>query len=249
MDENVHRTTDGRFAYLTTMVAWLIGPAFAALGALFIYAYPPPPDAVDAAAPGPPRHFEREPRQALLADPPVITVGSFEHRCNECHRLFQTGLDGRRQYFQHTHIRMEHGINDRCANCHDVGSRERLVMRDGGTVGFAESARLCAQCHGPAYRDWQRGMHGKTLGSWRADDPRRSRLQCVQCHDPHAPAYEPMAPLPAPNTLRMGDQHASHGPSPSPLRRPLSAGGAPHDAHGPADHESTSQPSAEEHGP
>ncbi|MFG0284702.1 MAG: hypothetical protein ACF8R7_09800, partial [Phycisphaerales bacterium JB039] len=212
---------------------------------------------VDRSGPGPRHSFQPEPRAALLADPPVIAVGSFQHRCNECHRLFRTGLDDRRQFFQHTHIRTEHGINNRCANCHDVADRERLVLRDGGSVGFAASARLCAQCHGPAYRDWQRGMHGKTLGSWRADDPRRRRLQCVQCHDPHAPAYQPIEPLPAPNTLRMGDQHASHGPSQNPLRRSIGAGhedggqpdhGETHDtpAH---EHAAAPQPAAEDHGP
>jgi hypothetical protein len=79
---------------------------------------------------------------------------------------------------------------------------------------------VCAKCHGPAYRDWQKGTHGKTLGSWQAGDSRR-RLGCTECHDPHSPAYPRIVPLPAPTTLRMGDQdiiRREDEPDQSPLR-------------------------------
>jgi hypothetical protein len=207
----------------TALFTWLIGPIFAALGAWFIWLAPAPVNPIEPARAGPPRRFEPQPRLPVLTDPPVIAVGGYFRPCDDCHRLFQTPAQAgvRRQLLAHEHIELAHGLNDRCFNCHDRDHRERLVLRDGATVGFAESSRQCAECHGAAFRDWQRGAHGKTVGSWRADDERRRRLQCVECHDPHAPGYRPLEPLPAPFTLRMGDQSGGgdHGPSRSPLRR------------------------------
>ncbi len=87
------------------------------------------------------------------------------------------------------------------------------MLHDGTRIGFNYAPRLCAQCHGTVFRDWERGTHGKTMGSWDADDPRRHRLACNDCHDPHSPAYPKFAPLPGPNTLRMGEQHGVTGHS------------------------------------
>jgi hypothetical protein len=90
---------------------------------------------------------------------------------------------------------------------------------------------LCAQCHGTTYRDWQRGMHGKTMGSWDKSSGKQRRLLCTECHNPHAPAYGRLAPLPGPRTLRMnaGDEKDhQEGADPSPLhRRVPGAGGKP----------------------
>jgi len=112
-------------------------------------------------------------------------------------------------------------MNTRCVNCHDVTNRELLTLRDGSTVAYAQTPLLCAQCHGTTYRDWQKGTHGKTLGSWKTDSASQRRLSCNECHDPHSPRYAPYEPLPGPNTLRMGMQahEGGHGPERSPLRR------------------------------
>ena len=136
----------------TALTRWLIGPILAAAGACLFWLAPAPIDPVGPATPGPPRRFEPQPRRPILSDPPVITVGSFEQRCDECHRLFQTPPEGRRFLLAHQHIEFSHGLNDRCFNCHDRDRRERLALRDGTTVGFAESSRQCAQCHGGVFR-------------------------------------------------------------------------------------------------
>jgi len=149
--------------------------------------------------------------RVALTDPPTINLGTFDQRCNDCHSLFTNERDDGRGLTQHTNILLEHGTNDACLNCHDKDDREKLTLRGGKVVGYDHVELLCAQCHGPVYRDWQNGTHGKIIGYWNTDLGEAKKLICTECHDPHHPAYRPMPPLPGPNTLRMGDQHSGHG--------------------------------------
>ena len=149
--------------------------------------------------------------RVALADPPMVNIGTYDQRCNDCHGLFENTRPEYRELTQHTNIILDHGINDGCLNCHDKGDREKLTLRGGGTVGFDQVAQLCAQCHGPIYRDWQKGSHGKTIGYWDTDLGEATKLTCSQCHDPHSPSFKPMPPLPGPHTLRMGKHYADHG--------------------------------------
>ncbi|MFG0257249.1 MAG: hypothetical protein ACF8GE_05040 [Phycisphaerales bacterium JB043] len=201
---------------------WLITPVFLLLALVFwltsgtsqIPVAPTP--TFDAS------QLDTSPRRVALTDPPVVEIAGFEQRCNACHKIFESTWDGSRPLLQHTHVELHHGINDSCFNCHDVEDRERLVLHDGSTVGYSQVENLCAQCHGPVFRDWQRGAHGKTLGSWNITSADARRLTCSECHDPHSPAYELYEPLPGPNTLRMGEQQPkSHHDEPTnnPLRR------------------------------
>lgn len=155
-----------------------------------------------------------EPIRVMQSSPPIVHLGGFDRHCMECHRFFQPERESPRQLVQHTHIVMDHGLNDRCANCHDRVNTNRLTLRGDETVPFRESARLCAKCHGPTYRDWQHGMHGKTTGYWDRSRGDSHHFTCVECHDPHAPAFAPMQPLPGPHTLRMvltQPQEGAHG--------------------------------------
>lgn len=151
-----------------------------------------------------PAEISTAPVRAPLGDVPVAVIAGFEMRCMECHGLFESRPETARRLTQHRHIVLDHGLNDRCFNCHDDAQRDRLALRGDKTIPFTQVARLCAECHGPTYRDWQRGMHGRTMGSWDPRSDRQWRLICLQCHDPHSPAYKPFRPLPGPNTLRMG---------------------------------------------
>lgn len=162
------------------------------------------------------------PGRVVLGDPPTIPIAGFDQRCNTCHKLFESSWDGVRPLNQHQHIALSHGINNQCDNCHARDDREQLVLHDGSTVAFTRTETLCAQCHGPVFRDWERGTHGKTLGAWDLSSADAVRLSCAECHDPHSPAFEPIAPLPGPNTLRMGPQSAhkwTHDHERNPLRR------------------------------
>jgi len=209
--------------------AWAIGPAFLALAAWLLFLSPRvevPRGQTNIVAR---ERFAPGARRQPIGDPPAVLIGGYEHRCNECHRLFDSPPVERRTLVQHTNIAFNHGMNNRCFNCHDRTDRERLVLHDGTRIGFDEVPRLCSQCHGTVYRDWQRGTHGKTMGSWDAASGRQHRLNCNDCHDPHAPAYKPIPPLPGPNTMRMGDQSVplEHEPRHRPLRRWLEPNHAP----------------------
>lgn len=188
----------------TSRLAWLVGPGMLGLAAWFVWLAPP------AAAPvsGTPG-FERgalapDVRDTVDGDPPLTRVGAYEYRCSDCHRDFQNEVEKTSGLVQHTGIVFDHGMNNRCFNCHDRLDRNMLVGRDGGFISYTQIPLLCAQCHGPTYRDWERGMHGKTVGSWLTGSGAQRRLTCSQCHDPHAPAFPAYVPLPGPHTLRMG---------------------------------------------
>ena len=80
------------------------------------------------------------------------------------------------------------------------------MLQSKESIPYSGVTRLCAGCHGPTYRDWERGMHGRTDGYWDETLGEPHRLSCTECHDPHwprIPAMEPVAPLPPPHTLRM----------------------------------------------
>lgn len=160
--------------------------------------------------------------RVAMTDPPIVNLGTYDQRCNDCHSLFENKRNQSRALTQHTDIVLEHGANNACLNCHDNDNRDKLTLRGGGTVGYDQVELLCAQCHGPVYRDWQNGTHGKIIGYWNTDLGEAHKLKCSECHDPHHPAYQPMAPLPGPNTLRMGEQHTKdphHINERNPLQR------------------------------
>ncbi|MDQ7013567.1 MAG: hypothetical protein Q9O74_06675 [Planctomycetota bacterium] len=209
------------------MLGWLVGIGFFALAVVLLLTSggTTTPSAPTAAFD--PALIEVGPRRVVLTNPPTTRIGGFDQRCNACHQLFESEWDGQRPLVQHAHISLAHGINNRCDNCHARDDREQLSLHDGSTVSFDQTETLCAQCHGPVFRDWERGTHGKTLGAWDPSSPAARRLSCAECHDPHAPAFAPIEPLPGPNTLRMGDPLPPVGPHQSernPLRR-WNAGG------------------------
>lgn len=177
------------------------------------------------------------PRRVAMTDPAHILVEGVPQNCNGCHQIFQSSHPAGAIPSYHQDIRLYHGLNNRCVNCHDSADRQRLTLRDGATVSFADTPQLCAQCHGTAFRDWQRGTHGKTLGSWVTHSEAQHRLSCNECHNPHAPRYEPYTPLPGPNTLRMGDQSKppdqGHAGKQSPLQRSRNDPNAAHPNHKP----------------
>ena len=192
-------------------VVLLAGPAFLLLGAWFLLGprlanVPSPPASVIL-----PVDIDTAPRRTPLGDPPVTTINSYQRNCMDCHMLFPSPSGTQQLLRQHEDIVLDHGLNDRCLNCHDNADRDRLVLHDGATIGYGQVELLCAQCHGPTYRQWQRGGHGRTTGYWDAQLGPRRRLGCAECHEPHAPAFDAFVPLPGPNTLRMGDQDYQRG--------------------------------------
>ncbi len=206
--------------------SYLFCPVFLILAAYFIWVPDDldgvltPAVAVDTSV------LTAQARRDILTDPPTIKMGGFERTCMSCHRMFPPREDTPERFLQHSHVTLNHGINDRCRNCHWEKDRDRLVLRGGDVIGYNDVVKLCAKCHGLIFRDWQRGAHGRTNGYWDAERGEVRRLVCTQCHDPHnprVPAMNPLEPLPGPHTLRMGppaeESPGGHAESHDPLRK------------------------------
>ena len=102
-------------------------------------------------------------------------------------------------------IKMGHGSNNRnnlCFNCHNEANLLTLSIRDGNELKFADSSQLCGSCHGPNYRDWEAGVHGRINGYWNRQLGEARRLDCVNCHNPHSPRIPSRPPAPPPHMLR-----------------------------------------------
>ena len=136
---------------------------------------------------------------------PEIAIAGYTYRCSECHKLFPSPQETDRSLTQHRDVFLQHGINNRCFNCHNRTSRNAFATDKGGPIPFDQPELLCAKCHGPVFRDWTHGVHGRTNGYWDTSRGPLDRKNCIQCHDPHAPAFAAMRPAPGPDTLRMGD--------------------------------------------
>ena len=150
---------------------------------------------------------------------PRCEVGVFSYRCSDCHTILPPDPKVDRTFTQHREVRLRHGINTRCLNCHHPTNRDALVDDFGNEIPWDQPQLVCAKCHGPVYRDWQHGSHGRTNGYWLATRGRRARRTCTECHDPHQPPFPPMKPASGPHTLRMGPHHEPRHPGPyDPLR-------------------------------
>ena len=215
----VHMVDDKKS--LDRYLCMLIGPIFIVLGLYFCFGSKPVMFPVGQAAHIEDQQISSAPLRQRLSDPPVAVINHFQRDCQDCHQIFSTEQIFTVQPRHHQDIVMDHGMNVYCINCHDIEDRNRLVLDGGKTTTYDNVDRLCAKCHGPTFRDWQKGMHGKTMDFWMQDMGTPRRLGCTECHNPHAPAFAPMAPLPGPHTLRMGDPLHSSEPAriTNPLRR------------------------------
>lgn len=139
-----------------------------------------------------------EPQDAPFAKPKPNTlmarcVACHEQRsqpvkCETCHR------DTTQK--PHANIVLHHAEEQRgCLDCHDRDDRDHLRLANGTPVSFAESFKLCGQCHGTQFRDWKVGLHGKRTGEWNG---RREYRLCVSCHYPHDPRFKQMTPVALP---------------------------------------------------
>jgi len=134
--------------------------------------------------------------------PPRKTVGldlvkaGWTYNCMECHKLFPARWHyNDRPFNEHKNIQLDHGNNRFCLNCHHPTNRNAWVDYDGTEIAQADVVMLCAKCHGTIYRDWEVGVHGRQNGYWNVSLGEKTRLRCIQCHDPHSPKYKAMKPL------------------------------------------------------
>ena len=151
---------------------------------------------------------------------PQIQLAGFTYQCSDCHRLFESPAETTRSLTQHRDIELKHGMNTRCFNCHNRTNRDTFVDDWGREIPYDQPQLVCAKCHGPVYRDWLHGAHGRVNGAWSPQMGPQQRRRCIECHDPHHPPFQPLRPAPPPHTWRMGNQDfpADHGGVRDPLR-------------------------------
>lgn len=94
----------------------------------------------------------------------------------------------------HQGLAFAHG-NLPCASCHVIGDQDQLHLADARLIPMRDAIELCAQCHGSQFRDYQHGAHGGMSGHWDLSVGGRLRNHCVDCHDPHLPAFQPSMPV------------------------------------------------------
>ena len=119
--------------------------------------------------------------------------------CSQCHDNKDLTANPKRRELAmaHDNITLRHDEKHRwCLDCHDAENRDVLRLASGAPVPFERSYELCGQCHGDKYRDWRAGVHGRRTGQWNGE---KQYLLCVHCHNPHAPAFQPLKPEPAPD--------------------------------------------------
>jgi hypothetical protein len=139
------------------------------------------------------KHLDKTPpRQTTGLD--LVRMG-WTYNCMECHKLFPAKWHYDRPMAEHQSLQLEHGNNRFCLNCHHPANRNAFVDYDGAEIAQADVVLLCAKCHGPIYKDWQAGVHGRSNGFWASNQGPKTKLRCIQCHDPHRPAFQPMKPL------------------------------------------------------
>jgi hypothetical protein len=109
----------------------------------------------------------------------------------------------------HQGLQFMHG-DVSCLSCHNAGNYDELRLANGIGLQFKNVMQLCAQCHGPQYRDYRNGSHGGMNGYWDLKEGPRTRNNCVDCHDPHAPAYPSMMPIFKPVEPKRGSKNNKH---------------------------------------
>lgn len=121
--------------------------------------------------------------------------------CKTCHssrvpKPLPTSASELREF--HVGLETRHG-SLACGSCHDPAApSERLHLASGEVIPMTAVLSLCSQCHGTQRRDYDRGLHGGMKGYWDLSRGPRTRNTCVDCHDPHTPAFVGGTPLPPP---------------------------------------------------
>jgi hypothetical protein len=117
--------------------------------------------------------------------------------CSSCHATTKPNSETRTaaeldQF--HQGLKYVHG-NLTCLSCHNANNYDTLHLADSRPVEFTDGMTLCSQCHGPQRRDYDMGLHGGMTGHWDLTRGGRTRNTCINCHDPHAPAFPLVLPV------------------------------------------------------
>lgn len=165
------------------------------------------------------KFLETTPWRRTFADLIAAKEDLSDYDCYACHEKAKPPpirFDANQKIIipkEHANIVMGHGSHDRnnlCYNCHNEANLLTVQVRDGRELKLSDSVPLCGSCHGPTYRDWEAGAHGRMSGHWDRRAGEFTRLACANCHDPHAPRIPTREPAPGPHTLHASDTGANH---------------------------------------
>lgn len=151
------------------------------------------------------------PRIRLADDARVDQSGLLA--CSACHSLREPDLTNRSPAdLTEFHLSLEfaHGGLS-CLSCHNPDDYDALRLADGTRVEYIDVMTLCSQCHGPQARDYAHGAHGGMNGYWDLTRGPRTRNNCVDCHDPHVPAFPKMRPTFKPRDRFLSPPHDDEG--------------------------------------
>ena len=111
--------------------------------------------------------------------------------CQNCHNIPLSELSEGKSTVKKAHwnIELQHASGEimNCMTCHNSNNMNQLISLSGHPISIDKSFELCAQCHSAQYQDWQGGAHGKSINGWQKP---RAVKTCVNCHNPHSPAFE-----------------------------------------------------------
>ena len=214
---------------LIPIARWAIATALMAFGASFVGCDDLPDTAAETeTARFEPRAEGEQPRYGteIVTSRELGTlksrVGQEEYagvKCGVCHSLPDNTPPAQRpEELEDFHTGMQFAHGDlTCNSCHHPEDRDLLRLADGRSLEFSETMDLCGQCHGPQMRDYNRAAHGGMKGHWNLDDGPRTRNSCVNCHDPHEPAFPSMIPAPPPqdpllepDLMKTSDEDSKH---------------------------------------
>jgi len=133
---------------------------------------------------------------ALVTDRLDVNGNPVTINCSTCHSIkapnFQNRATADLDEF-HQNLTYNHGELT-CLSCHNPNDYDTLRLADGSTLPYRDVMTLCGQCHGPQLRDYNQGVHGGMTGYWDRTRGPQYRNGCIDCHDPHAPAFPLMRP-------------------------------------------------------
>ncbi len=114
--------------------------------------------------------------------------------CSTCHKIRKPNMDNKSVASLdefHRGMTFNHGKLV-CYACHNPDNADQLRLADGTSVTYTNVMSLCSQCHSKQAESFAHGAHGGMNGFWDLTRGPQTKNNCIDCHDPHEPAYPKM---------------------------------------------------------
>lgn len=114
--------------------------------------------------------------------------------CSTCHNTRKPNFENKTAATLdefHQGMVFDHGTIA-CYACHNPQDADTLRLADESSVSYPDVMTLCSQCHGQQATSFAHGAHGGMNGHWDLKAGPQMKNNCIDCHDPHSPAYPKM---------------------------------------------------------